>query len=82
MNERSTVSFTSVDTELSGPIGSLEIEGLDDDSFTLNAGLGARIMLGKTFFLMPAAKCRWFEQREDEPIDTEVTLGFGFVLGG
>src|SRR5262245_50067616 len=75
-------AFTSVDTEVSGPIGSLEIEGLADDSFTINAGLGARIMLGKTVFLMPAAKWRWFEQREDEPIDSELTLGVGFILGG
>ena len=49
---------------------------LGDDSFTGNFGLGVEIELGQ-FYLLPAVRGRWFNARDDDPIDWEGLLKFG-----
>lgn len=56
-------------------------ESHTDDSFTLHAGVGAKIDVTESFYLRPDARVRWFEDREDNEMDWEVSLGFGWWLG-
>jgi hypothetical protein len=76
-------AFASADGEVTTPLGTVSFEGADDDSFTMNAIVGGAIGLGKTrkFFLRPATRFRWFEKREEDDIDQEFTVMFGWALG-
>jgi hypothetical protein len=74
-------AFASADVEVSGPSGSYTLQGLEDDSFTAHAILGPVLKLSDRVFLRLATRFRWFEGREDDEVDREITLGVGFVLG-
>ena len=55
---------------------------LHSDSLTLNAGAGLRILLGRTFYLRPVVRARWFESRDRvDDLDLEYTLALGFRFG-
>jgi hypothetical protein len=49
---------------------------LGDSSLTGNFGIGLEIELGQ-FYLLPAVRGRWFNARDDDPIDWEGLLKFG-----
>lgn len=63
-------------------------EGLDEDSFTLNAGVRLRINLGRSLYrggpsssnryVYFGLQSRWFEARDREEIRTSVVAGVGF----
>ena len=72
------VSFGSADVSISGPLAGVSAEELDDVSITLQGGFGVKIDLGKTMYLRPAARVRWFENRSDEDLDTEYLIGLGW----
>jgi hypothetical protein len=70
-------AFESADSEVEGPIGSIEVDDLDGTSFTAQAGFGVKFVLGDHFYLRPAARLHWFEARGSDDLDTEYILGFG-----
>jgi len=70
-------AFENADSEVEGPVGSIEVDDLDGTSFTVQAGLDVKILVGEHFYLRPAARLHWFEARGDEDLDTEFVLGFG-----
>lgn len=57
--------------------GAVERNGL-----TLNGGAGLKISLSDRIYLKVAGLARWFERREADEIDGEMTLAAGFQLGG
>ena len=72
-------------TSINPPVGKND----DDDVFTLHFGVGAKISATNNFYIRPDARVRWFADDEnsagssdDGHIDWEVTLGFGWYLGG
>jgi hypothetical protein len=74
-------AFASVDLELTGPGIIIIGEDLEDDSLTLNLAAGASIQLGKRFWLRPNSKFRWYESRDDDEVDQEVSVAFLFRVG-
>ena len=64
------------------PGNNVEFRNFTRDSFTLNVGVGLRILLGRTIYLRPLVRARWFEKRIDDDIDLEATLAIGFRFGG
>jgi hypothetical protein len=72
-------AIADVDTSFSGPIVGVDVEGAQDDSWTLNAGVGVRVRFGESpFFLDGRWKYRWFEARESDETDRELTAAFGW----
>ena len=71
------LAFASLDSEVEGRIGSIEVDDLDGTSFTAQAGFGFKFVLGDHFYLRPAARVRWFEARGGDDLDTEYVVGFG-----
>jgi opacity protein-like surface antigen len=67
-------AFSSSDDDL-GP-------DLDDDSFTLHVGAGFKWDLTTKMDLRFAARARYFENRDDDETDTELTIGVGWKFGG
>ena len=70
-------AFESAEASVSGAIAEIDVEDLDDVTYTLQAGVGFKIAFGKAFFLRPAARLRWFPPRAESDLDTEYLLGFG-----
>lgn len=56
---------------------------IDDDVFTLHAGITARFQVTDTFYIRPDARVRWSDNdlRSDDSYDWEATLGLGWYLG-
>ena len=52
-----------------------------DDSYTMNAGFGPAIGITDRVTARALTRFRWFENRNDDYIDTEITLGVVFKLG-
>jgi opacity protein-like surface antigen len=71
-------SFSDLDAEISTSDFGIRISNAEDDSFTLNAGVGAVIHLTDLLYLKPEFRARWYETRDDDEIDTEATLALGF----
>lgn len=72
-------SFSSTDVELTGPGGgTVRAEDFEDDSFTVNLGLGALIGLGDRMMLRIMPRARYFENRDDDEVDTETTIALGW----
>ncbi len=74
-----------VTTLYSGPgyaFASGDIGGLDDDSFTFHFGFGFKWDMTDNFYLRLASRLRWFENRNDDEIDREITFGVGWKFGG
>jgi len=61
-----------------GPGGS----SFSDDSFTANVAFGPIIKLGERANLRLLNRFRYFDERDDDEIDQEITLGLMFALGG
>lgn len=74
--------FADLDADVSNPIFSASLRHVQDDSFTAHGGGGLRIQLGEHVYLRPDVRFRWIEKRDDDEIDTAVTLGIGFNFGG
>jgi hypothetical protein len=70
-------AFQNVDTNLAGFAGSVSVDDLNTSSFTFQGGFGVKIDLGKAYFLRPAARVRWYTNRNGDDLDTEYLLGFG-----
>ena len=71
------LAFANLDSKVKGRVGSIEVDDLDGTSFTLQAGLGVKFVLGQHFYLRPSARVRWFEARGGDDLDTEYIIGFG-----
>ena len=52
-----------------------------DDSFTLNAGIGPVFKVGKVNIRI-LNRWRYFDERDDDEIDSELTIGVLVPLGG
>jgi hypothetical protein len=70
-------AFESAEASVSGAIAEVDVEDLDDVTYTFQAGIGFKIAFGKDFFLRPAARVRWFPARDQSDLDTEYLVGFG-----
>ena len=55
-----------------------DYDAFDRDTFTVNAALGLDFKLGGTAYVRPEARGKWYEVRDDNGIDLEVTLAIGF----
>ena len=55
---------------------------VERNGFTLNGGAGLKISISDRIYLKVAGLARWFERREADDIDGEITLAAGFQLGG
>ena len=76
-------AFHSLDLIVSGPLVAGSFQNIEDDTLTAHIGFGARIQLGESrAYLRPAGRIRWFEQREDDEIDTYFSLAIGWIIGG
>ena len=71
------LAFGNLDSKVEGRVGSIDVEDLDGTSFTVQAGLGVKFVLGQHFYLRPSARVRWFEARGGDDLDTEYIVGFG-----
>jgi hypothetical protein len=67
-------SWISTDIGLGGAV--------EESGFTFNGGAGLKIALSERIYLKLAGLARWFESREMDDIDTELSLAAGFQLGG
>ena len=72
--------FSSASSDVS--VGGITFNDLDSESFTLHGGFGAIIDLGEKYYIRPSTRFRWFENRDDDEIDTEFTVAFGWKFGG
>ena len=70
-------AFSSVDASADGRVGSVDVDDLEDTTFTAQAGFGVKFNLGPSCYIRPAARLRWFEARSSEDLDTEYLIGFG-----
>ncbi len=77
-------AFGSADIDRPSGSGSLfdGLEDLDDDSFTFHGGIGCKWDLGDSFYLRLDGRLRFFENREDDETDSEITFGVGWKFGG
>jgi hypothetical protein len=71
-------AFTSIDGAIQDVDGTPLFEDVTGDSLTLSAGFGARIAFTRRIGLRLLKRYRWFEAREDDEIDSDLTLGLGF----
>jgi len=71
-------AFISSSGQVTGPPGTVFYDDLTKDSATVHVGTGMIIGLSKKVFLRPMMKLRYFEAREDDEVDQEVSLGVGF----
>ncbi len=53
------------------------IQGLENDSFNVFGGASLKWYFGQGFYLRLAGRYRWFEARDGEDIDRELTLALG-----
>ena len=67
-------SWVSTDIGLGGAV--------ERSGFTLNGGAGLKISISDRIYRKLAGLARWFERREADDIDGEITLAAGFRLGG
>ncbi len=67
--------------EINGTLGNLTFRGFSDDSLTLHAGIGVNITLSDRLGLQAGYRFRWFDKRNTDEIDGEITVGLGFRLG-
>jgi hypothetical protein len=74
-------AFASFDGRVTGPGATLIFDDYTDESFTLNAGIGPVFRINDRWFLRLLNRYRWFEKREDDEVDQEITLGVGYVFG-
>jgi len=70
-------AFISADGHIDEPGGELFFEDVTSDSLTLNVVAGAVFNVGEKFYIRPQLRMRWFEAREDDQVDQEMSLGFG-----
>lgn len=56
------------------------IERFGDDSFTVNLGLAARIYFTDKVYLRLDGRGRWYENRDGDEIDNQVTAAIGINL--
>lgn len=76
------VGWAFVDGEISNFQGQTISDSLSDDSFTYNVAAGPIIKLGERANLRLLTRLRWFDEREDDEMDREITLGLMFPIGG
>jgi len=52
-----------------------------DGQWTLNAGFGAKIRIGKKFYVRPDARWHWYSDSSNNNTDYEATVAFAWTLG-
>jgi opacity protein-like surface antigen len=62
-------------------VGDLQVQRIDEDSFTLHAGAGVDFRLTQMVYLALEGRLRWFDDREEEKVDQELILGLRFRVG-
>ena len=75
-------AFVSGDVKLSGPLATVTFNDLEDDSFMLHMGFGTKFHIGDRTYIRLATRWRWFENREEDDLDKEVTIALGIKFGG
>jgi hypothetical protein len=73
-------SFASIDATVTTPNLIALVDDLDRDSLTLHAGFGPIFQVSERFYIRPSARFRWYENREDDEIDQELSLNFGWAF--
>ena len=74
-------AFITLDGVVAGPGGPVvAFTGLEDHSFTFHFGAGFKYDLKDNVYLRLASRLRYFEQREEDDLDQEVTIGVGWKL--
>jgi Outer membrane protein beta-barrel domain len=68
----------NADAKSTGNLFTVSVEDAYQSGFTLQAGAALKIQMGKSFELRPGVRWRWFEARDQDDIDTEFLLGFGY----
>ena len=66
---------------MSGLIRACDSDCNQDDSFTMNVGIGPVFKAGKVNIRV-MNRWRYFEDRDDDEIDSELTIAILFPLGG
>ena len=76
-------AWASADGELTDTASGATVvfEDLEADGFTVHAGIGPIIRLHKKVYLRVLTRFRYFDDREEDNVDREITLGIGFPLG-
>jgi opacity protein-like surface antigen len=77
-------AFASADIDTPSGSGNRfdKLQDLDDDSFTFHFGFGFKWDMTDNFYLRLASRFRWFENRDEDEIDQEITFGVGWKFGG
>lgn len=70
----------TADVEVSPPGAFDQIGGLFDNSFSLHGGAGIRIGVTKGSYVRVDYRVRWFDERDDDPLDGEATLAYGWYF--
>jgi hypothetical protein len=74
-------AFASFDGQVTGPGATVVFSDFTDESLTLNAGFGPVFRINDQWILRLLNRYRWFENREDDEVDQETTLGVGYTFG-
>ncbi len=72
-------AFITLEGVVTGPGGpAVAFTGLEDDTFTFHIGAGFKYDLKDNMYLRFASRLRYFEQREEDDLDQEITIGIGW----
>ena len=53
------------------------VQGLENDSFSAHGGVSLKWYFGQGFYLRGTGRVRWFEARDSDDLDREITLALG-----
>lgn len=70
--------FVDTRTVVSVGVGFPVSEELGDDSFAMQLGPAVRFQVFDNFYIRLGYRGRWIQDREDDAVDQEAVLGFGF----
>lgn len=62
------------------PTPGADLDGLEEDSISVHAAAGVRVALTKGTYLRAEWRARWLQARGHDPLDSEITVGFGYYF--
>jgi hypothetical protein len=74
-------AFVSADVLVDAPGGGIFFSGIDDDAFTVHFGGGSKISINEVMYFRFAGRMRYYENRDDDEIDSEFTGALGYTFG-